>query len=116
MPLTLGTTGGRPRRREVVTCVLTVVSLMYSSRPISALESPRVMSSKTSSSREVRVETSGGGTRTWAWAKCRITRRVTAGESSASPAATVRTAASSCSGGSSLSTNPLAPARSASKT
>ena len=43
-----------------------------------------------------------------------ITRLVTAGESSASPAATVRIAPSSCSGGSSLSTNPLAPARSAS--
>ena len=43
-----------------------------------------------------------------------ITRFVTAGESSASPAATVRTAAISCSGGSSLSTKPLAPALSAS--
>ena len=47
-------------------------------------------------------------------ANCAITRRVTAGESSASPAATVRTAAISCSGGSSLSTKPLAPACSAS--
>ena len=36
---------------------------------------------------------------------------MTAGESSASPAATVRIAAISCSGGSSLSTKPLAPAR-----
>jgi len=45
---------------------------------------------------------------------CLITRLVIAGERSASPAATVRTAAISCSGGSSLSTNPLAPARSAS--
>ena len=39
-----------------------------------------------------------------------ITRRVTDGDSSASPPATVRTAAISCSGGSSLRTNPLAPA------
>ena len=45
-----------------------------------------------------------------------ITRFVIAGESSASPAATVRTAAISCSGESSLSTKPLAPALSASKT
>ena len=45
---------------------------------------------------------------------CAITRPVIAGESSASPAATVRMAAMSCSGGSSLSTKPLAPARSAS--
>ena len=45
---------------------------------------------------------------------CSITRFVTVGERSASPAATVRIAASSCSGGSSLSTKPLAPARSAS--
>ena len=41
---------------------------------------------------------------------CLITRFVTAGESRASPAATVRIAAISCSGGSSLSTKPLAPA------
>ena len=45
---------------------------------------------------------------------CLITRFVIAGESSASPAATVRIAAISCSGGSSLSTKPLAPALSAS--
>ena len=41
---------------------------------------------------------------------CLITRFVTAGDRSASPPATVRIAASSCSGGSSLRTNPLAPA------
>src|SRR3954467_7565062 len=49
-------------------------------------------------------------------ANCRITRLVIAGERSASPAATVWIAAISCSGGSSLRTNPLAPARSASYT
>ena len=43
-----------------------------------------------------------------------ITRLVIVGERSASPAATVRIAATSCSGGSSLSTKPLAPAASAS--
>ena len=39
-----------------------------------------------------------------------VTRRVMVGERRASPAATVRTAAMSCTGGSSLSTKPLAPA------
>jgi len=41
---------------------------------------------------------------------------VIVGERSASPAATVRIAASSCSGGSSLRTKPLAPTLSASYT
>ena len=45
-----------------------------------------------------------------------ITRFVIVGERSASPAATVRIAASSCSGESSLRTKPLAPAFNASKT
>ena len=49
-------------------------------------------------------------------ANCLITRFVTAGESRASPPATMRMAARSCSGGSSLSRKPLAPARSASYT
>ena len=43
-------------------------------------------------------------------------RRVTDGASSASPAATTRTASTSSSGGAFLSRKPLAPARSASKT
>ena len=43
-------------------------------------------------------------------------RRVTDGASSASPAATTRTASTSCSGGAFLSRKPLAPACSASKT
>ena len=45
-----------------------------------------------------------------------ITRLVIVGERSAAPSATVRIAAISCSGESSLSTKPLAPARNASKT
>ena len=45
-----------------------------------------------------------------------ITPRVTAGASSASPLATIRTAATISSGGASFSMKPLAPARSASKT
>ena len=43
-----------------------------------------------------------------------MTARVMAGASSASPLATIRTAATISSGGASLSMNPLAPARSAS--
>jgi hypothetical protein len=43
-----------------------------------------------------------------------ITRLVIDGEGKESPAATVRTAAINCSAGSSLSTKPLAPMRSAS--
>ena len=43
-----------------------------------------------------------------------ITRRVTEGASSASPLATARIPSTSCSGGTSLSKKPLAPARSAS--
>ena len=39
-----------------------------------------------------------------------ITRRVTDGASKASPCATARMPATSCSGGTSLSRNPLAPA------
>ena len=93
-----------------VTCVLTVVSLMKSSWPISALDSPLVMRPNTSISRVVRVSTArGGACRCWR-VKCWMTRLVIAGESSASPPAMVRTAIS-CSGGSSLRTKPLAPAQ-----
>src|SRR6476619_5228601 len=55
---------------------------------------------------------SAGGRRT----NSAITRRVTTGESSASPPATTWIASTSCSGGVSLSRKPLAPARSASYT
>ncbi len=54
----------------------------------------------------------GAGRRT----NASITRRVTPGASSDSPAATTRTAAASSSAGASLSRKPEAPARSASKT
>ena len=85
-------------------------------RPISALERPRAIrrstSSRARSARRAPVGGAGCGIRV----NCLITRFVIAGERSASPGATVRIAASSCSGGSSLSTNPLAPARSASYT
>ena len=59
-----------------------------------------------------------GGRRAAAAGRCRanssITARVTAGARSASPRATIRTAAAISSGGASLSMKPLAPARSAS--
>ncbi len=45
-----------------------------------------------------------------------MTARVTLGDSSASPRATTRTACSSSSGSTSLTRNPLAPARSAANT
>ena len=97
-----------------MTCVFTVVSLMKSSCPISAFDRPRATSRKTSRSRALRSSSSLGGVGRGRRMNRSITRFVTVGERSASPAATVRIAASSCSGGSSLSTKPLAPARSAS--
>ena len=99
-----------------VTWVFTVVSLMKSSRPISAFDRPRARRRNTSSSRSVSSPSSGGASWRGMRVKRAITRLVTLGERSASPAATVRIAARSCSGGSSLRTNPLAPARSASYT
>ena len=48
------------------------------------------------------------------WMNSSMTRFVIEGESSASPEATTWIAATSCSGGVSLSRKPLAPARSAS--
>src|SRR5829696_5519164 len=93
---------------------LTVVSLMKSSCPISALDMPLARRQKTSISFGVSVRTAAGGGRRCKPVKCRMTFFVTDGESRASPAAIVRTAAMSCSGGSSLSTKPLAPALSAS--
>ena len=97
-----------------MTCVFTVVSLMWSSCPISAFESPPAIKRRISCSRAVSSSSSLGGSGRGMRVNCLITRLVTVGESSASPAATVRIAAISCSGGSSFRTNPLAPARSAS--
>lgn len=62
------------------------------------------------SARRILLEARGRGRRV----NCLITRFVIVGERSASPAATVRIAAISCSGGSSFRTKPLAPALSAS--
>jgi hypothetical protein len=103
--------------RILATWVLAVASLTTSSRQISGLDRPRMSRSSTSRSRGVSSPTAGG---TAGWARTGIlvnssmTARVTAGASSASPLATMRTAAAISSGGASLSMNPLAPARSAS--
>ena len=93
-----------------------VVSLTISSAAISALDSPRATSRKTSSSRAVSSSRPGvgaGGVGDAA-ANSWSSRRVIDGASSASPWATTRMPAASCSGGTSLSRKPLAPARSAS--
>ena len=100
--------------RTWVTWVLTVPSPMKSSRPISALESPSATRRNTSLLARGQLVEPRGRRRRRRARELRITRLVTAGDSSASPAATVRIAAISCSGGSSLSTKPLAPAPSAS--
>ena len=74
---------------------------------------PRASSVNTSSSRGVSARSGsgtpdpGGGRRT----QSSISRRVSAGSSSAEPSATVRTACSSADRGESLSRKPLAPAR-----
>ena len=95
------------------TCVFTVVSLTTSSAAISALDRPRAMSRKTSSSRAVsssKARGGGAGSDGRALANSSIRRLVIEGASSASPPATTRMPAASCSGGTSLSRKPLAPA------
>ena len=96
-------------------CVLTVVSPMYSSRAdLGVRQAAGDQAEHVELALGQLVEPSARGVRRGRRVNCLITRLVMAGESSASPAATVRIAARSCSGGSSLSTKPLAPARSAS--
>jgi hypothetical protein len=103
---------------------LVVCSAITSVALISALDMPRAMSASTSSSRGVSWASPGcwsdsGGepaSRDGWRAKSAISRRVTDGASSASPAATTRTACTSSAAGASLSRKPLAPARSASYT
>jgi hypothetical protein len=99
-----------------LTWVLTVCSATTSRAAISALESPRATRASTSVSRWVsrstlaRLGPDGGPSR----ANSAISRRVTDGDSSASPAATTRTASARACAEASLSRKPLAPARSAS--
>jgi hypothetical protein len=95
---------------------LTVVSLTISSAAISAFESPRATSLNTSSSRAVSSSSPLGGVAVAGAADANswISRLVIDGASSASPCATTRIPAASCSGGTSFRRKPLAPARSAS--
>jgi hypothetical protein len=104
----------------LATWVFTVVSLTTSSAAISALERPRAIRRNTSSSRAVRLASAAGGSRSDGSgsreAKRSSSRRVTDGASRASPLATTRIASTRSSGGTSLSRNPLAPARRADTT
>ena len=75
--------------RTCVTWVFTVVSLMKSSCPISAFDRPRATSRRTSRSRALRSSSSLGGVGRGRRMNRSITRFVTVGERSASPAATV---------------------------
>ena len=101
-----------------LTWVLAVSGLMISSAPISSLDSPRATSATTSRSRWVSRASRSGPTGSGPRRACSssMTRAVTAGASRRCPSATVRTAARRSSGSTSLSRNPLAPARSASNT
>jgi hypothetical protein len=105
------------------TWVFTVASPTNSSAPISALLRPCPMSPSTSRSRGVNRSRPGASTTPepaaagpGRRAKSSMRRRVTAGASSASPPATTRTACTRSSRRTSLSRNPLAPARRASYT
>ena len=101
------------------TWVLVVCSAMTRVSLISALDRPRAMSRSTSVSRLGERAEPGGDGRDVApgrRVKSAISRRVTDGASSASPAATTRTACTSSAAVASLSRKPLAPARSASYT
>jgi hypothetical protein len=70
--------------------LLTVDSSMKNRAPISVFESPRATSSSTSRSRGVRSCSLSDATSTGGWLTMRsITRRVTDGDSSESPAAIV---------------------------
>src|SRR5829696_9090391 len=101
-----------------LTCVRTVAGLSTRVSAISSLDRPVATQATISRSRSVRSPSLGCGAtrRPPAPANCLITRRVTLGDSSEPPSATTRTARSSSAGSASLSTKPLAPAASASKT
>ena len=102
------------------TCALTVATLMYSSAAMSAFDLPWPIAIATSRSRSVsRSSSSRARARRAASpssATCSISRRVTVGDSIASPAATSRIARMISGGGVSFSRNPAAPARSARST
>ena len=93
-----------------------VASPRYSRSAISRLDRPLATWMRTSVSLGVRSGKAGRGLSAGRRANSTISLRVTEGASSASPRATVAIPEISVSGGESLSRNPLAPARSASKT
>src|SRR5450759_4407569 len=96
------------------TWVLTVASDRNSRWAISVLDNARATSSKTSCSRGVSASRAASAGRGGAPSPCTYrssSRRVTAGATTASPAATARMAESRSGGPTSLSRKPLAPAR-----
>src|SRR5690606_3462549 len=100
------------------TWVRAVAGLMNSRSAISSLLSPSPTRPRISFSRSVNVSSKGCGLRGRACCSTNvlINVRVTLGDSSAPPSATVRMACSRSAGGVSFSRNPLAPCRRASKT
>jgi hypothetical protein len=100
-----------------LTWVFTVAGLSTSRPAMSSLDSPsptRLTSCRSRSvSTSILVAGGGGLARS---ANSLISRRVTLGDSSASPVATTRTARTSSAGSVCLTRKPLAPARSASNT
>ena len=124
-PVSYATTTSWARSRQSsldssrLMCVLTVATDRCKAAATSALELPAATCCSTWSSRSVsgaRASPADGAAARGRRANSAISRRVMAGASSASPAATIAMASSSFSGGVSFSTNPLAPLRSASKT
>ena len=97
------------------TCVFTVAGLRYSRSAMSSLDSPSATSAVTSRSRFGEHVELPGRRRLRPVANSPMSCRVTFGDSSASPAATTRTARSSSTGSVSFTRKPLAPCRTASK-
>src|SRR5215217_8071077 len=96
--------------RTRLTWVFTVFSEMNSVSASSSLDSPLAMATSTSRSRSVRSAKRGLAVLAGRLENRSMSRRVTDGDSSPSPAAMVRIPSISCSGGLRLSRNPDAPA------
>ena len=96
-----------------LTWVLEVSGLRNRRAAISSLDRPSATSASTSRSRSVSPVSarSLGGGRSGRVARSVMSRRVTLGDSSASPLATTRTAWMRSAGSVSLTRKPLAPAR-----
>src|SRR5215207_920505 len=104
--------------RMRLTWVFAVAGLITSRSASSSLRRPAATRASTSRSRSVSSPSSAGEWRCGAGLEMNseINRRVTLGDSNASPAATTRTASRRSSGSTSLSRKPLAPACNASNT